>query len=58
MERYRRGKAHRARRLGSVNMLPPAPPSATGTSARASAPGRLRDHRARAGAGRWDVPPL
>ena len=25
MERYRRGKAHRARRLGSVNMLPRRP---------------------------------
>jgi site-specific DNA recombinase len=25
MERYRRGKAHRARRLGSVNVLPGAP---------------------------------
>ena len=37
MERYRRGKAHRAK-TGSINVLVAAPRSATATSARASTP--------------------
>ena len=57
MERYRRGKAHRAR-TGSVNVLSGAPFGYRYVRKTDLCRGRLRDHRARGGAGRGDVPPL
>ena len=57
MERYRRGKAHRAR-AGSVNVLSGAPFGYRYVRKSDLTRGRLRDHRARGGPGRGDVPPL
>ena len=57
MERYRRGKAHRAR-TGSVNVLSGAPFGYRYLRKTDRRRRRLRDHRARGGAGRGDVPPL
>ena len=57
MERYRRGKAYRAR-SGSVNVLGGAPFGYRYLAQEPRQRGRLRDRRARGGAGRRDVPPL
>ena len=57
MERYRRGKAHRAR-TGSVNVLSGAPFGYRYIRKTDLCRCRLRDHRGRGGAGRGDVPPL
>ena len=57
MERYRRGKAHRAR-TGSVNVLVGRPVRLPVRAQERPGRGRLPDRRGRGSPGRGDVPPL
>ena len=58
MERYRRGKAYRAKVRQSVNVLAGAPFGYRYIRKTPDSRGPLRDPRARGGAGRGAVPPL
>ena len=57
LERYRRGKTHRAQ-TGSINVLSGAPFGYRYVAQERARRRRLRDHRARGRAGRRAVPPL